>query len=65
MKNFSKEFQLNCVFVAVGTHWQDWSLPLRVQFGRYKNIPSGVYSTDIVIDFLCFTINIEIFRGKK
>lgn len=59
MKNFSKEFWLKKLHITIGTHWHDWSLPLRIFWIKWKN--DGNHTFDILIDFFCFVIYIEIW----
>lgn len=66
MKNHSKEFCLGNLSVTVGTHWDDWALPLRIQWSSWKSHTDGwPRSTDIFVEILCFTFIIEIFRDTK
>ena len=65
MKNYSKEFWLRGAYITMGTHWKDWSLPLRIYWNRYRGYTSEKRFIDVNIDFLCFTIIVETFGGKK
>lgn len=53
MKNYSKEFRGEKLWITVGTHWHDWALPLRIYWDEAY--------VEIFIDIFCFTLVIEIF----
>jgi len=63
MKNYSKEFWIKKHHITIGTHWDDWSLPLRVRWNKWKSRMNDYYSIDIFTDILCFSLIVEIFRG--
>lgn len=60
MKNYSKEFWLRNAYISIGTHWQDWSLPLRISWRRFNK--NAVHTFDIFVDIFCFTIIVEIYK---
>ncbi len=62
MKNYSKEFRLRNLYISIGTHWEDWALPLRISWYNFNKY--CLHTIDIFIDILCFTISVEILREE-